>query len=35
MGIPKEAFSTFDQTGGRIGSGARGSGQGGVGRCAR
>ncbi|MBR7677616.1 sulfate adenylyltransferase [Streptomyces daliensis] len=28
-----EVFSTFDQTGGRIGSGVRGSGQGGVGRC--
>ncbi|RCG15880.1 sulfate adenylyltransferase [Streptomyces reniochalinae] len=34
-GMSHEAFSTFDQTGGRIGSGARGSGQGGVGRCAR
>lgn len=29
-----EVFSTFDQTGGRIGSGVRGSGQGGVGPCA-
>jgi hypothetical protein len=28
-----EIFSTFDQTGGRIGSGVRGSGQGGVGAC--
>ncbi|UGY94248.1 sulfate adenylyltransferase [Streptomyces gobiensis] len=28
-----EVFSTFDQTGGRIGSGALGSGQGGVARC--
>ncbi len=30
-----EVFSTFDQTGGRIGSGVRGSGQGGVGPCRR
>jgi len=28
-------FSTFAKEGGRIGSGLRGSGQGGVGRCAR
>ncbi|NJQ06738.1 hypothetical protein [Streptomyces lonarensis] len=28
------AFATFDQAGGRIGSGLRGSGQGGIGRCA-
>lgn len=32
---PAEIFATFDQTGGRIGSGVRGSGQGGVGRCRR
>lgn len=30
---PTEIFATFDQTGGRIGSGVLGSGQGGVGRC--
>ncbi len=30
-----EAFSTFAKEGGRIGSGALGSGQGGVGRCVR
>ncbi|ATL86202.1 sulfate adenylyltransferase large subunit [Streptomyces malaysiensis subsp. malaysiensis] len=29
-----EVFSTFAKEGGRIGSGALGSGQGGVGRCA-
>ncbi|MFH9424437.1 hypothetical protein [Streptomyces sp. NPDC017529] len=29
-----DAFSTFAKEGGRIGSGALGSGQGGVGRCA-
>lgn len=27
-------FSSFAKEGGRVGSGARGSGQGGVGRCA-
>lgn len=30
-----DAFSTFDLTGGRIGSGARGSGQGGLAGCRR
>ncbi|MEV5598597.1 hypothetical protein [Streptomyces sp. NPDC052496] len=30
-----DAFSTFAKEGGRIGSGALGSGQGGVGRCVR
>lgn len=30
-----EVFSTFAKEGGRIGSGALGSGQGGVARCAR
>ncbi|MBU3864313.1 sulfate adenylyltransferase [Streptomyces sp. 4503] len=30
-----EVFSTFAKEGGRVGSGALGSGQGGVGRCAR
>lgn len=30
-----EAFSTFAKEGGRVGSGALGSGQGGVGRCRR
>ncbi|MYV37595.1 sulfate adenylyltransferase [Streptomyces sp. SID1328] len=30
-----EAFTTFAKEGGRIGSGALGSGQGGVARCAR
>ena len=30
-----EVFSTFAKEGGRIGGGALGSGQGGVGRCAR
>ncbi|MBI0296985.1 sulfate adenylyltransferase [Streptomyces sp. PRKS01-29] len=29
-----EVFSTFAKEGGRVGSGALGSGQGGVGRCA-
>lgn len=33
--MPGEAFSTFAKEGGRIGSGALGSGQGGVGRCVR
>jgi len=33
MSLDTEVFSTFDQTGGRIGSGLRGSGQGGVGPC--
>ncbi|WP_190112489.1 hypothetical protein [Streptomyces cinnamoneus] len=33
-GSVRDAFSTFDKEGGRIGSGALGSGQGGVGRCA-
>ncbi len=28
-----EAFSGMDKEGGRIGSGVRGSGQGGIGRC--
>lgn len=31
----RDFFSTFDKEGGRIGSGALGSGQGGVGRCVR
>lgn len=31
---PIDYFSTFAKEGGRIGSGALGSGQGGVGRCA-
>ncbi len=31
----KDMFSTFAKEGGRIGSGALGSGQGGVGRCVR
>lgn len=35
MATLREIFSTFDQLGGRIGSGARGSGQGGVGDCRR
>ncbi|RLV73488.1 hypothetical protein D3C57_129720 [Streptomyces rapamycinicus NRRL 5491] len=30
-----EVFSTFAKEGGRVGSGALGSGQGGVGRCVR
>lgn len=30
-----EAFSGMDKEGGRIGSGVRGSGQGGIGRCVR
>ncbi|CAL9551433.1 hypothetical protein ACLIYM_24485 [Streptomyces fenghuangensis] len=30
-----DAFSTFDHTGGRIGSGVRGSGQGGLAGCRR
>lgn len=30
----EDVFATFDKTGGRIGSGLRGSGQGGIGRCA-
>jgi len=30
-----EAFSTFAKEGSRVGSGALGSGQGGVGRCRR
>ncbi|MBQ0986813.1 hypothetical protein KBZ10_20305 [Streptomyces sp. F63] len=30
-----ESWSTFAKEGGRIGSGALGSGEGGVGRCAR
>ena len=29
-----DAFSTFAKEGGRVGSGALGSGQGGLGRCA-
>lgn len=29
-----DSFSTFAKEGGRVGSGALGSGQGGVGRCA-
>ncbi|POX37294.1 sulfate adenylyltransferase [Streptomyces sp. Ru73] len=35
MTMAGEAFSTFAKEGGRIGSGALGSGQGGVGRCVR
>ncbi len=31
----RDFFSTFDKEGGRVGSGSLGSGQGGVGRCAR
>lgn len=34
-GISQDIFSTFAKEGGRIGSGALGSGQGGVGRCVR
>jgi hypothetical protein len=33
MALATETFSTFDLAGGRIGSGMRGSGQGGVGAC--
>ncbi len=33
--MTQDMFSTFAKEGGRIGSGARGSGQGGVGRCVR
>lgn len=33
-GRAQDVFATFDKEGGRIGSGALGSGQGGVGRCA-
>ena len=32
--MPGEAFSEMDKEGGRVGSGALGSGQGGVARCA-
>ncbi|MDH6127098.1 hypothetical protein P3T39_004072 [Kitasatospora sp. GP82] len=32
--MPSEAFSGMDKEGGRIGSGTRGSGQGGLNRCA-
>lgn len=32
--MPGDFFSTFAKEGGRVGSGALGSGQGGVGRCA-
>lgn len=32
--IPIDYFSTFAKEGGRVGSGALGAGQGGVGRCA-
>lgn len=31
----RDFFTDFDKKGGRVGSGALGSGQGGVGRCAR
>ncbi|MCM1936818.1 sulfate adenylyltransferase [Streptomyces sp. G3] len=34
MGSP-DFYSTFAKEGGRVGSGAEGSGQGGVARCAR
>ncbi|WP_199185922.1 hypothetical protein [Streptomyces carminius] len=34
-GAPENAFATFDLTGGRIGSGAVGSGQGGLAGCRR
>ncbi len=34
-GLTRDFFSAFDKEGGRIGSGVLGSGQGGVGRCAR
>lgn len=33
LNMTKDMFSTFAIEGGRIGSGALGSGQGGVGRC--
>ncbi|CAM5354634.1 hypothetical protein SATRM34S_01397 [Streptomyces atroolivaceus] len=32
--MTRDFFSTFAKEGGRVGSGALGSGQGGVGRCA-
>lgn len=32
--MARDFFSTFAKEGGRVGSGALGSGQGGVGRCA-
>jgi hypothetical protein len=32
--MAQDVFSTFAKEGGRVGSGTRGSGQGGVGRCA-
>ncbi|MFV8132373.1 hypothetical protein [Streptomyces syringium] len=35
ISMGRDFFSTFDKEGGRIGSGALGSGQGGVGRCVR
>ncbi|MFD5557900.1 hypothetical protein ACFWIA_29170 [Streptomyces sp. NPDC127068] len=33
VGVGADVFSTFAKEGGRVGSGALGSGQGGVGRC--
>lgn len=33
--MAREAFSTFDLRGGRIGDGVVGSGHGGIGRCTR
>lgn len=35
LSMHQDVFSTFAKEGGRIGSGALGSGQGGVGRCVR